>query len=71
MRIMSGTDREYAYIELDEPDFALVNEFQKQVLGSLVDLKALRGLRIEVSAQDRVPENVRSSLAEGRFFVVE
>ena len=71
MRIVPGTKSEYAHIELEAADFALISKLQKQVLESLVDPQELKGLRIEISAADHVPENVRKSLAEGRFFVVK
>ncbi len=71
MRIVPGTKRDYAHVELESKDAELINELQKTALRALLGVASLKGLRIEISEHDLIPDRVRRSLADGRYFVVE
>lgn len=71
MRIVPSTDSDYAYIEWDSEEQKWIDELQRMILRFLPDIKPPKGLQIEISEHDLIPENIRRSLIEGRFFLVE
>lgn len=71
MRIIPRAKRSYAHIEWEASDEARIRELQQEFARSLVRSNPPPGLRIEVSENDAVPDNVRKRLLDGRFFVVE
>ena len=71
MRIVPSTKKDYAHVEWDNEEEKQIKESKGRVLASKRDSESLKGLRIEISERDLVPDHVRSSLKEGRFFIVE
>ncbi len=71
MRIVPSTKRDYAYIEWEHDDELDISKLQGELLVGALKVKFPKGLWIEVSDTDRIPEDVRHSLVDGRFLMLE
>ena len=69
MKVVDRTKTDYAHIQFSTEDQSRIDELRKSVL--VTPLDALKGLQIEVSESDLVPEDVRGALKDGRFYLVE
>jgi hypothetical protein len=71
MRIIPSTKSSYAYVEWDNKDQQQIQELHKGISSAPLAVPSLKGLKIEVSAHDILPEATRKSLIDGRFLVLD
>lgn len=68
MNIVEGTNERYAHVELDDEDRKKIRKLRQTSLPLQPLNEALEGLEIEVSQHDLVPDAVRKSLVQGKYF---
>jgi hypothetical protein len=73
MKIKRATDSSYAYIEWSEDDQRKAAELEAKggFFAASAERSLPKGLRVEVSPADRIPERVRRNLEEGLYVVVK
>ena len=71
MKIVQRTNHDYAHIKLETKDEKRIRTLEEKVLKRRRPEDPLKGFRIEVSKDDLVPEEIKSSLIDGKFFVVQ
>lgn len=71
MKIIPSSASSYAYIVLDNQDKLHIQEMEKGPVIIEPKWKSLKGLRIEVSKDDQIPEELKSKLVDGKFFIIE
>jgi len=71
MKIIPSSASSYAYIVLDDQDKLHIQEIEKGPVNIEPKWKSLRGLRIEVSKDGQVPEELKPKLVDGKFLVIE
>lgn len=71
MRIVHSTKSDYAHVEWEREKKDQLRTPPSTLICSSEETKPLKGLRIEISKDDLVPQDVRKTLKEGRFFLVE
>lgn len=67
MKIVPNTKHDYAYVVLEEGEQEEIRELQESMEPDGSDISSLEGLQIEISENDSVPDDQRSSLEEGKF----
>jgi len=71
MKIVPSSANSYAYIIPEDEDKRQIEALEKISRMAQPNYAFLRGLRIEVSQDDKVSEETKSKLVDGKFFVVE
>jgi hypothetical protein len=71
MKINPSSATSYAYIIPEAEDKRQIEELEKGSLIGRPKWELLKGLRIEISQDDKIPEEVKSKLVDGKFFIIE
>jgi hypothetical protein len=71
MKIMPSSATSYAYIVPEDEDKRQIQELEKTSPIGQFKHDSLKGLRIEISKDDQISEEVKSRLVEGKFFIIE
>jgi hypothetical protein len=71
MAIIPSSKTSYAYFIPDEEDKREVEKLQNNLVYSEQSWDKLKGVCIEISKDDQIPDNVKPSLVDGKFFVIK
>jgi hypothetical protein len=71
MKIIPNSATSYAYMVLEDEDKRQIEHLGKNAVLVEPRWESLRGIRIEISKDDQIPEDVKPLLVDGKFFVIE
>lgn len=70
MKIIPSSATSYAYIIPEDKDTLQMQEQEKGSVLIEPKWESLKGLRIEISKDDQIPDDIKSRLVDGKFFVI-
>jgi hypothetical protein len=71
MAIVPSSKTTYAFYVPDDLDKREIEKLQSNMVYSEESWDQLKGIRIEISKDDQIPENVKPLLVDGKFFVIK
>ncbi len=71
MKIIPSSATSYAYIIPEDEDKRQIQALGKTSQTDQSTYASLKGLKIEISKDDKISEEVKSKLVDGKFFVIE
>lgn len=71
MKIIPSSATSYAYIVPEDEDKRRIEDLGKNAMLVKPRWESLKGIRIEISKDDQIPDDVKPLLVDGKFFVIE